>query len=535
MAIKKIVIIGGGTAGWFAAAKLKQDHKHLNVILVESPKIPIIGVGESVTPHVPFFFKSLGIDENDLMRQTGAIYKFANKFINWTGPNEYQYFGFNYPTCVNLIKHEHAYAGTELDWIFNDKTVRTTDTLMQLLQQQKLSNFDQYYYSAFHFMQQNTSPFLDTDYLLNTAHSYAYHINAELCAQYVRDKVALPLGVGHIKSTLTEVGIDNQQCITHITLENHHKITADLYIDATGLNAVLLNRLGWKSKNFKLNFIDRAWVCQSDYTDPVTEMTNYTQTIAEPYGWRFIVGLYHRKGNGYCFSSNHISDQSALDYFDQKVSLKKANPKLLTWTPKRFEQLAKGNAVAVGLSCGFTEPLEANGLYTIVTSILMLSQVISQSNNNDRLDFTHYNQILTQTIDDIANFIAVHYTLSPRSDSKFWQEMREIGRNECHSDLVYSKYYDKFNTINSAMQGYTLFPEYMWAQLAHSWKLDLDLWMKQELPTLDTEMTKLHFEYQENKNRLLSQHSENFYHWLKKHIFQDQSPSSFVTEKLSMN
>jgi tryptophan halogenase len=517
--MKKVVIVGGGTAGWFAAAKLKKEHSDLDVTLIESPKIPIIGVGESVTPHVVFFLNSLGIEEHEWMKHTGAIYKFANKFVDWTGPGEFQYFGFNYPTDVNLLKHEHAHATSELDWLFDNNTVRTTDTLMQLLHKKQLSQFDQYFYSAFHYMQRNTSPFDGNEYLLNTAHSWAHHINAELASKFVRDRVALPLGVNHIVSGVKTVGVDNQQCITHLELEDDSKVTADLYVDATGFHGVLTTQLGWKYTQYKSNPINRAWVCQTDYADPEVEMTNCTLTIAEPHGWRFKLGLYHRIGNGYCFGSDYVSDQSALDHFDQQVSLKKTNPRLIKWTPSRLEKLGHGNTVAIGLNCGFIEPLEANVLYTIVVSIQLLSQTISQSPGATRLDFSGYNTMLTQSIDDIANFILVHYTLSPRTDTEFWTSMRELGRRECHEDLVYKKYHDKFNTMHAALQGLTLFPEYMWAQLAHAWKLNLDSWNKSKLSTLDLELTRMHYEHSENKNRLISQHSENNYQWLKQHVF----------------
>lgn len=519
--MKKIVIVGGGTAGWFAAAKLKKEHPNIDITLIESPSIPIIGVGESVTQHVVMFLKSLGIDEHKWMRTTGAIYKFSNKFINWAGNNDYHYFGFNFPTDVKLLKHDHAIARDVREWKFNQDTVRTTDTLMQILAEKKLPRFDQYFHGAFHYMERNTIPFEGkTDYLLNTDYSWSHHINAELSGQFVRDSVALPHGVIHIVGTIVDVGVDNQQCITHLKLDNDTEVTADLYIDATGFHRVLTDKLDWKFKKFEFNPIDRAWVCQTDYSDPKTEMVNYTQSIAEPHGWRFKIGLFHRMGNGYCFSSDHVSDQDALDHLDQQIKLKKGTPRLLKWTPGRLQQLAHGNTVAIGLSCGFTEPLEANALFSIVSSIELLSHTISTSPpDTQRLDFSNYNSTVTHAIDDIAEFILVHYTLSQRTDTDFWNYMRDIGKRERHQELVYEKYNNKFNSITSAFEGYTLFPEYMWAHLAHGWGLDLSPWQQQELSQLDLDLTYIHHTYRERKNYLISQHCENNYEWLKNNIF----------------
>jgi tryptophan halogenase len=515
--IKTLCIVGGGTAGWLAAAWFSVKLKNISITVIESPNIPKIGVGESVTPHVAAFFKDLGIEDKHWMKHTGSVYKFANKFVNWKeGNGESEYFSFSYPVDVNLLQKEIHYAVDRSQWMFKDNTIRTTDTFLQLLNQKVFNKYDRYFNSQFHYMEKNVSPFNNDEYLLNPNFSWSQHINAELAAEYVRDNVALPNKVKHIQSTIRDVILDNEN-IKSLILDDGTRVSYDFYVDATGFHRVLVNKLGWKFKPYKDNPINSAWVCQSEYSNPEDEMVNYTQSIAEPHGWRFKIGLYHRMGNGYCFSSQHVDQNESLKHFEKQINLKKNNPRLLTWTPGRLEHMAKGNIAAIGLSCGFVEPLEANALYTIINTIGQLTKVLE----TDNLNFDSYNDRVVKSIDDIADFILVHYTLSNRTDTEFWLDMRQLGKDNNHQELVLEKYKNKYNSMNAALDGYTLFPEYMWAQLAHSWNLNLDNWFRQEFTNLDLELTRLHFEHLERKNDIISDTKMNTFKWLKENIYEN--------------
>jgi len=516
--MKKLVIVGGGTAGWLTAAYLKKFNTDLDITLIESPDIPKIGVGESVTPHVAAFFHALGIDDFTWMKFTGSIHKYANKFINWkTGNGEYEYFSFSYPTDVKLLLNEIDFVTQPDQWRFGENTVRTTDTFIKL----NFDKFDKYWNSQFYYMEKNVSPFDERKYLLNTNYSYAQHINADMAAEFIRDRVAKPHGVKHIQSKIKDIILKSENQIDHVVLEDDTEHKFDFYVDASGFSRVLIKKLGWEFKEYKNNPINSAYVCQTDYSDPETEMVNYTQSIAEPCGWRFKIGLYHRMGNGYCFSNKHITNEKALDYLNQQVNLKRKQPRLLTWTPERLVCPAQGNVAALGLSAGFVEPLEANALYTIVNSIRHLSEALHKNN------FKDYNKKVNASIDDIADFILVHYTLSSRTDTDFWNDMREIGIKENHKELVYQKYMNKYNTIYAALEGYTLFPEYMWAQLAHSWDLDMSKWTNKQFNQLDLDLTKLHFESLEKKHNLISNTRDSNYQWLKNNVFDGLAPSEW--------
>lgn len=512
---RKIVIVGGGTAGWMTAAYLAKYRGGENITVVESPVIPKIGVGESVTPHVANFFDEIGVPIHHWMKHTGAVYKYANKFVGWqSGNGESEYFSFNYTVPAKNFYKDITQAKDQKDFSDDVQQERTTDYLLQLIKDKKIDKFDQYFNPQYHYMEKNVSPFIESDLLLNGPFSFAQHINAELASIYIRDNVAKPAGVTHIWGTVSKIDNDGDQ-INYIELDNGTQLSADLFVDCTGFSRALVRNLSWGEKRYINNCVDSAWVCQTDYVDPENEMVNYTQSIAEPHGWRFKIGLYHRMGNGYCFSSKHISADDALEHFLSQIGPQRTAPRLIKWTPTRLEKFASGNVAAIGLSCGFVEPLEANALYTIITSIRRLNNVLDQ----EMLDFSLYNEKMGYTIDDIADFILVHYTLSSRDDTNFWKDMSNLGKKLNHKNLVWEKYNHSKNSMHAAITGYTMFPDYMWAQLGSSWNIENQ---KSKLLDNDTlKLAELYFTTSEQKHSIISNKMKNSYIWLKKNIFDN--------------
>lgn len=523
---RKIVIVGGGTAGWMTAGYLSKYRGGHNITVVESPKIAKIGVGESVTPHVANFFSEIGVPLDHWMKHTGAVYKYANKFVGWVnGGCETEYFSFNYTMPAMSFYKDITQAQTQADFSSDVAQERTTDYILELLRDKKLNRFDRYFNPQFHYMEKNVAPFHSTDLLLNGPFSFAQHINAEMAGSYIRDHIARPSGVQHLVATVKNICHQGDN-ISYIELDTGEKITADLFIDCTGFARALVGKLNWPEKLYENNLIDSAWVSQTEYDDPEKEMVNYTQSIAEPHGWRFKIGLYHRMGNGYCFSSKHIHPDQALEYFVQQIGQQKTKPRLIKWTPTRLEKFGAGNLAAIGLSCGFVEPLEANALYTIITSIRRLNNVL----DNDLLDFSLYNEKMAYTIDDIADFILVHYTLSSRDDTDFWKDMRSIGKKLNHRDLVWKKYQHPNNTMKAAVTGYTMFPDYMWAQMSSSWGLNND--QQKQLDKTTMQLAELHFINSEHKHDIISEKMTNNYQWLKKHIFDGMDLSEWKQKYL---
>lgn len=528
---KKLVIVGGGTAGWFTAGFLSKYQKDFfDITVVESTSIPRIGVGESVTPHVQGFFDTLGIDKHHWMEETGAIYKLANKFVSWVhGQGETEYFSFDYPTDIKRLFFEPAgYYSTE-HWNA-DNCTKTTDLLYSLYQDKKLDKFDRYFDSQYHYMEKNVSPFIDDQYFLNPIFSWSQHINAEKCADYIRDFVALPNGVKSIISTIKDVATSDSG-IDRLILEDGKEIHGDVFVDASGFHRILSKKLNIKDNPFKNYAVDRTVVCQLEYDEPEKEMVNYTQSIAQPYGWMFKISLYHRLGCGYCFSSSHLSDQDALDYYQKITKNRKFEPRLIKWSPTILEKLGYKNMASIGLSAGFYEPLEANSLYMTIAGIYLLNDELDQYNRTGNLNWNQFNEKMSYTINDIADFIKVHYTLSKRSDTEFWKDMTEIGKTENHIDLVIEKYYDKRNSMSSARRSWTLFPDYMWMQLAMAWELDSCNFDMSMIEEKFKDVGLDYFVNKEIKHNKISSYSTNNFLWLKENIFKNQSPQVWANSK----
>ncbi len=485
----RIVIVGGGTAGWMTAAYMAKHKISSDITVIEPADIPRIGVGESVTPHVSRFFEEIGIPTEDWMRKTGAVYKYANKFVNWVNNRgEYEYFSFNYTVPeINFLKDITQNVSYEN---FSDTTdVRSIDHMAWHCRN-GFDRFDRYFNPQFYYMEKNTLPFYKGEHLLNQPYSVSQHINAEMAAEYIRDEIAIPLGVKRIVDQVTEV-VHKDSTITELKTKNN-SVQGDFYIDCSGFHRVLINKLRWKVKEYPQHLIDRAVVAQSDYEDKKNELVCYTQSIAEPHGWRFKIGLQHRMGNGYCYSSQHLDDESAIKHFKTQVGNLRTEPRIIRWKPSRLETFAEGNVAAVGLSCGFIEPLEANALYIIVNSIRRLSRVLAKG----KKDFSKYNEEMSYTIDDIADFILVHYTMSNRSDTKFWRDMKQD-----HTKLINDKINNPLNTMKNSVAGYSMFPDYMWLQLAVSWGIDVDV---KSVDKSFLDLSKKYYEYNENKHRTIS-------------------------------
>jgi tryptophan halogenase len=493
---------------------------------VESPNIPKIGVGETVTPHVAAFFDELGIPSKEWMLATGSVYKFANKFINWKqNTNETEYFSFEYPTSVERLYKSIEQPSSFQDLAVTKDTPRTIDALLTLHQQGRINKFDKYFNPQFHYMERNVAPFDGNNYLLNPLYSWTQHINAELAADFIRDKIALPSGVKHIQAKVQSVWHE-QDNITRIDLDSNESIRGDLFVDASGFSRVLVNKLSRAVKEYKDIAGNAAWVCQIDYNDPDTEMVNYTTTTAQKYGWSFNIGLYHRMGAGYIFSTNHTTADQAFETYTDIISKhnRRREPRLIQWTPNRLVEAGKGNVAAIGLSCGFVEPMEANALYIIINSIRKLNNVIEKQRQTKQFDFAEYNQHLGYATDDIADFVKVHYTLAEKDDSDLWNEMRWIGIKDKHKELVYSKFMDERHNMVSAWDGISMFPDYMWAQFAMSWGLVDSSWKNRPVNDTTLGLAELYFKNNEIKHDIISSTRQNNFRWLKQNIFNGMMP-----------
>jgi tryptophan halogenase len=524
----KVVIVGGGSAGWITASWINKFVPNAEILVIESPGIPRIGVGESVTVHIREFLRVLEIDELDFMFETGSVRKYGNQFINWKeNKGEFENFEFYWnKNRQHLLRSMYNGVNWKDHLDVKHDDIRLTDYWLSLFDRGLVDrSFTNTWTAWNHFTDTNLAPFINGEsFLPPDSLSWAYHINTERFADYLRDVIAVPRGVKYehgLVSTIVKDSSDNQR-ISKLILDSGQEITADLFVDASGFNRILINEFDtdWKWYTDWPN--DTAYVCQLDYIDPAVEMVNYTKSIAMDYGWVFDISLYHRRGTGYIFSNDFVSDETVLKEYREKIlTAPRFEPKRIHWDKKRMISPGFGNVVAIGMTAGFVEPMEANMLGVISNSAWELSHALANNNYSTiNIDWNTYNTRLGYTFDDIADFILVHYTLSSRTDTPFWKEMRSVGKRLNHEQLLIDKYLDPKSTTFGASHAEGFFPDFMWLELAAAWNLDLSKWPRKQIDEDELMLAKAHFDYLNLNTKVASKNFMNSYDYLKQYIFR---------------
>jgi len=500
----KIAIVGGGTAGWLSAAYFSKHFSNYDVTLIEDPNTPTIGVGESVTPHVLDFILKLGINEAQWMKETGAIHKLANRFIDWRYPGHSEYFSFTYPFPDKYIDTDDGHPKNFQEYL-KDADATTLDAFTLLYNKGKVDKFDKFFNPQYSYMEDRT---YHSNNLLQP-HGISHHIDAIKTADFLKKHVAIPNGTCHIRDKVVSKEFDGTRIISLI-LESGQAIKADYFLDCTGFRREIIKDLDPEFQKYDYP-IDRAIVGRSLYLDPKKDLTNYTQTRAKKHGWQFGVTLQTRQGNGYCFSSDLSNVDEVYDDFLWNVQ---TEPREIKWEPGRLNYPCISNVIAIGLSAGFVEPLEANNLYVIIRTIHLAEKFLEDAKRGIERH-SEFNLSIRDSLDDVKDFLIVHYTLADRSDSAFWQEMSYLGKKLNHEDLVRSKIVDKKNSMYAAFCAETMFPNYMWTQLAMSWNISIPIINKKY--KFSEDMYLEYFKKQYNRHKFLSENSQKYYKFIKKY------------------
>lgn len=403
--IKSIVIVGGGTAGWMAAASLVKfaENKELSITLIESTAIGTVGVGEATIPNIVEFNKNLGIDEIDFIKATKASFKLGIQFEHWhrVGKSFFHPFadyglkidGIDFHQYINRVKASKTPINIE-DYCFASVLA-------------KHENFAQPHPNP-------PSPLAD--------YSYAYHFDAGLYANFLKD-FSIKLGCKHICSTVSSVNLEpNTGFIDSLTLDNGNNVKADFFIDCSGFQGLLIEQAlntGYEDWNHWL-FCDSALAVQTQ-NNQNTKTSPYTRSIAEKAGWQWRIPLQHRMGNGYIFSSQYESEQTASDTLLSTISGKQLNDvRKINFNPGRRNKIWNKNCLAVGLASGFLEPLESTSISLIQSAIAKLLTFFPDKSFNQH-DINEVNRLHNTEVEQIRDFLILHYKLTKRSDSTFWQ------------------------------------------------------------------------------------------------------------------
>lgn len=422
MQIKNVTIIGGGSSGWMTAAALSKNCPSLNITLVESPNIKTIGVGESTLGHINRFLHLLGLKDEDWMPACHATYKNSIRFTNFREEDgksfHYPFInGFDFTDTTNGIT-----TWSELATLYPDEF--TPETFSEMFAPSNT-------YLADHNKQTDNRDGVLRRF--NIKYDTAYHMDAGLFGQYLKDHVAIPNGVTHILNEIVTHGKDEHGNIVNITCSDGLKLEADLWIDCTGFKSQLLEQ--WMGSKFKpysdILANDMAWATPIEYNDREKEMVNYTDCHALKNGWVWTTPLWSRIGKGYVFSSKFISKEDAKEEFlehitkvhGQQHAVKvRDTMRLVPIKHGRHEKCWIKNVIGIGLSYGFVEPLESTGLLTTHENIIRLMDTLNRRNNYvSRMEIESYNVVTNGVTDGFSSFVSMHYAYSKRTDSPYWK------------------------------------------------------------------------------------------------------------------
>ncbi|HEV8444938.1 MAG TPA: tryptophan halogenase family protein [Steroidobacteraceae bacterium] len=417
--LKSIVIVGGGTAGWMAAAALARTlDSAVGIRLIESEDIGTVGVGEATVPHLRAFNDTLRIDEVDFVRAVRGTFKLGIQFVDWGS------LGSRYIHGFGTIGHEYRGLPFHQYWL-------------KLHSQGKAQELGEYSLNTAaaprgRFMT-GASDVPPTSPLSRIA--YAYHFDAGLYAQYLR-RYAEARRVARIEGEIVDVKLRGTDgFIESVTLKSGQAIAGDLFIDCSGFRGLLIEqalRSGYDDWTRWLP-CDRAVAVPSEKTAVATP---YTRSTARAAGWQWRIPLQHRTGNGHVYSSAHLADDQAaatlLGHLDGRPL---AEPRVLRFSTGRRRQVWSRNCVALGLASGFLEPLESTSIYLIQSGIARLIQMLPDRHMSPVLQ-ARYNAEAQFEMERIRDFLILHYHVTQRRDSEFWKYCAHMPVPEPLADTI---------------------------------------------------------------------------------------------------
>jgi len=398
--VRRVVIAGGGTAGWVAAAVLvKQLSALIEITLVESEEIGTVGVGESTIPTAKAFHRLLGLDEREFMRATQSSFKLGISFENWARAGDRYFHSFGEvgrSTWMGGFQHFWLQARAEaMDVDLDDYSFETRAALGG-----KFANGE------------------------NSSLNYAYHLDAGLYGKYLRS-IAEPQGVRRVEGKIKEVEQDSGSgFITALLLESGERVEGDLFIDCTGFRGLLIDKaLGIGFENWGDWLVtDSALAVQTASVGPAVP---YTRAIAHETGWQWRIPLQHRVGNGLVYSAAHLSDDEAhaklLASIEGEVLIE---PRLIRFKAGRRHKAWEKNCIALGLSSGFIEPLESTSIHLIMIGVTRLMQLFPFTGFSEAVT-RRFNELSDAELIGIRDFIILHYCLNERPEP-FWEHVRTM-------------------------------------------------------------------------------------------------------------
>jgi tryptophan 7-halogenase len=406
--IRSVVIVGGGTAGWMAAATCARFLKTLDckITVVESEEIGTVGVGEATIPPIQNFNRMLGLDENDVMRKTRGTIKLAIEFVDWLR------LGHRYI-------HPFGTYGSDMDGL----SFLNVWMKMHLLGEDP----DPAVYSAQSIASLH-GKFMRAQDIPNTplhAFSYALQFDATLYARYLR-AYCESFGVERVEGRIVDVALRSENgFVDSVALEDGRRIAGDFFIDCSGFRGLLIEHALKTGYIDWTNWLpcDRAVAVQCESGGPPEP---FTRATARPAGWQWHIPLQHRVGTGYVYSSQFTSDEEAYRVLMANLDgPPTVTPRLLKFTTGMRRKFWNRNVVALGLASGFIEPLESTSIYLVQSALAKLFAVFP-SRRFEPAEIERYNRLMAWEYERVRDFIVLHYKATERNDTPFWDHCRAL-------------------------------------------------------------------------------------------------------------
>lgn len=404
--VRKIVIFGGGTSGWLAAAYLTKNLTFpCEITLIESSEIGPIGVGEGTQPATARFMYDCGFDPKDWMKPSSASFKLGVEFIGW---NDDPYFVDN-------------------DFIENTIIAPDLYTVDYFVNKDKKEFYD--WLPSYRMAKENKSPKLaglDTNYA-QTGHRQfgAVHFAAFDIVKVIKDLIINK--ITYVNTKIADVKT-NEDGIAELIDTDGNSFTGDLFLDCSGFQSLLLE------KNLGVDFIsisdilptDKAVVLQTQHTDPEKDCFPYTRSTAMTAGWRFTIPIFTRTGNGYVYSSKHISPEDAEKELREATGEWDSKANHLNMRCGIHKQIAYKNVCAIGLAGGFVEPLEATGITFTTKAVEMVTQALNSTHGIWSVPIKNkINSLYDDSFWEIVAFVWAHYYFSTKKDTQFWHDVHQ--------------------------------------------------------------------------------------------------------------
>jgi tryptophan halogenase len=398
---QKVVIAGGGTAGWIAAAALvRQLGRLIEITLVESEEIGTVGVGESTIPTCRSFHQLAGVDEQEFVRATGSTFKLGILFEDWAAEGDRYIHSFGTLGKSTWMADFHHF------WLHARAQGFGGEVGEYCLEHQAAES----------------ERFETRD---DTTINYAYHLDAGLYGRFLRG-LAEPAGVKRVEGKIAQIRQNGESgFIEALVLESGQEVEGDLFLDCTGFRGLLIEQTlaaGFEDWQHWLP-TDSAYPVQTRSVGPPVP---YTRAMAHRAGWQWRIPLQHRVGNGIVFSSAHLSEDEAHAMLLDKIEGEQLiQPRLIRFRAGRRRQVWVKNCVALGLSSGFVEPLESTSIHLIMIAVTRLLQMFPLEGVSEAVA-ERFNEMSRRELEGIRDFIILHYHLNERDDSDFWRYCRNM-------------------------------------------------------------------------------------------------------------